>query len=830
MKNKIIFTFLIAFVSVFGFIVISSNESENVNAEGYIEIKTIEDLYRMKYAPKQKYKLMNDLDFNDRSSYENPDSKEMGDLNGDQYTDTVFKEFTTSLGWQSFSFLGEFDGDGHLIKNLYSKRKYASLFGVVSGEVEAGYIPKVKKYAEVKNLGLVGADLYGTQYAAGIAMKLVAARVYNSFVDGKITGPGYWNAGIAAETYVFSIIENTYVSGEISGIGSSTYAAGLVGTVYGGTTKISNNYVTATITGINRVSGIVSQVVGAATLNSSNNIQFSDYIFGEYNTWRNTSSVYSQDYSLFSRVDTRIDIMSSNGDILAEYDPSTGLESRGYDEALSSSYNRFEGLWLTYEDFKNVEFYANTETVTVNTREENITVEAGFTEKCSYSGNEKTCGENGGLTENQNLYYQHTLWDFENVWEILDGADRPTLRVFNKEEQKDDGILSKAPIAPKNLSTNLTTYQLGDEVVLTWDAAYLVVNAEGNVRGLLYDVYFSVDNMDEKQKLNTRSIYNYTSLKGQHSVTVKVPIDQEIDSSNVIFYVVAKNGELDKGGEATDFIISNTVAVDSQYPQISAQTVNGMTAENNGKLNDTFSLKIIDATKTFVQYSINGGSYNAAFTNTEYTEEGQYSFKVRDQFGNESTFELEMSKVKSDIKITAGETVLTQNSIISDSIKLEVSEENLTLSYIYNDEEEKEWTSGTTFEEDGVYRIKATNDFGNVTEYYIVIDKELPALVEEKVVDENYELTFTEVITDVSFDGENWIKLNSTKLLVEKEKLDGNKIYLMDAGGSTSIYDFGNDSNDNSTLEFASIIVSGVLSVLVIGAIVFVIVSKRRTV
>ncbi len=826
MRNKIFLVVFFAITAVFVIFSYNNNDKlKQIDAEdNYIEIRTIEDLYNIRFGRANNYKLMNDLDFQDENSYADHTSVLYKDINKDGYEKTIMEELTESKGWVPIDvFSGVFDGQGYVIKNLYSKGSVAALFYSIRGEIEPGYIPVVKKYAEVKNVGIVNGELYGTSYAAGIAVTASATRIHNSFVDAHIYGPGYWNAGIVADTYNYTIIENCYVMGKIEGTGSSTYAGGIVATVYNGTTKVSNNYVTASIVGVNRVSGIVSQVTGASSLNSGNNIQFSDYINGDYSTWRNTAQVYVQDYALFSRTDTRIDVMSSAGDVIEKYSPQTRLERGGYAESLSTGFNRFEGIWLSYEDFKNKEFYSNIAGYSVETSSANIVVEAGFTDKCTYPG-EKSCDENGGLTANQVLYYKHSLWDFEQTWEILDGAERPTLQVFNHgSEIKDDGMLSKAPIPPSNVVTNLSTYQQTDSVTLTWDEAYLVTRHSSNPDGLLYDIYMSIGTDGEKIEIQ-KSIRNLISNNGKHSTRVSIPNDIVIDSSNVVFYVVAKNGELENGGEASDYVMSNTVAIDSAFPVVQAKT-NTKVIADKGFTNEDFRLSIVDATRTFVRYSINGGSFTNALTSKVYDEEGNYKFEVRDQFGNKTDFEIELSKQKPNLMIKVGNENIKNSRIVDSSVTASVEDSSLTLTYKLNNGEETSWTSGQKFEEDGHYYISATDKYGNVSYYNIVVDKKIPEMTKEKV-DSNYVLKFSEYIARYSFDGKEWIDVNSLELTISSDKLN-NKIYLEDTGGSISVYSF-DASEDGNTFEIISIIACGITTLALIGGITFLIITRRR--
>ncbi len=121
-----------------------------------IMIETIEDLVDLEIKVNNgeacsdvTVKLMNDLDFTDKSCYKNSeevykgsDGTGSGDLNDDGYSNTIFEELTnqdakgfTPIGGTT-PFQGIFDGQGHTIKNLYINRKNKEklgLFGSIKG-------------------------------------------------------------------------------------------------------------------------------------------------------------------------------------------------------------------------------------------------------------------------------------------------------------------------------------------------------------------------------------------------------------------------------------------------------------------------------------------------------------------------------------------------------------------------------------------------------------------------------------------------------------------------------------------------------------------------
>ena len=167
--------------------------------ENTLEIYTINDLVDLALAVNggngysdTKVKLMNDLDFNEASSYKNSDVNFIYDdgqggqldLNGDGVVEGIQKELTTGSGFMTIGandttpFKGVFDGKGdsevaHEIKNLYIDKSgvqdsivYAGLFGyVANAKIENVVVSGTIKGSNYKPEGTA----VNTEYIGGIA-------------------------------------------------------------------------------------------------------------------------------------------------------------------------------------------------------------------------------------------------------------------------------------------------------------------------------------------------------------------------------------------------------------------------------------------------------------------------------------------------------------------------------------------------------------------------------------------------------------------------------------------------------------------------------------
>lgn len=115
----------------------------------------------------------------------------------------------TPIGTKDKAFQGEFDGRGHVIKNLTvndSSLEYAGLFG---------YVSKFSNPAIIKNLGVVG-EFIGGKYVGGIAGYSEKSEISNCFFIGTVSGTD--TNGIANG----DAIENCYFRSDSTDINART--------------------------------------------------------------------------------------------------------------------------------------------------------------------------------------------------------------------------------------------------------------------------------------------------------------------------------------------------------------------------------------------------------------------------------------------------------------------------------------------------------------------------------------------------------------------------------------------------------------------------------
>lgn len=139
---------------------------------------------------------------------------------------SVTRTWTDGMGGRGFTpigpqaFTGSLDGDGHTIDNLYIN--YSRTYD--SGARSVGLFGMLGEGSVVRNLSLTNVDITGTNLAATSRPQSQASRgrKANSFNVGGLAG--------LAES---ALIDNVYVSGQVTGVNANA-VGGLVGMVYEG--------------------------------------------------------------------------------------------------------------------------------------------------------------------------------------------------------------------------------------------------------------------------------------------------------------------------------------------------------------------------------------------------------------------------------------------------------------------------------------------------------------------------------------------------------------------------------------------------------------------
>ncbi|MBO5870238.1 MAG: hypothetical protein J6Q89_05755, partial [Clostridia bacterium] len=185
-------------------------------------------LNNVRYYFDASFKLIADIEFDDSDFEEG----------GDFYNDGAG---FVPIGMKNYPFTGTFDGDGHVIKNLYVNIEtdttiYAGLIGYNKGTI--------------KNLGMIDGNVSATSpnshaYAGGIAGYNDYGTITNCYNTGKVSATSSssyaYAGGIAGYNYC-ETTENCYNTGNVSATSSKShaYAGGIAGKNYGTITNCYN--------------------------------------------------------------------------------------------------------------------------------------------------------------------------------------------------------------------------------------------------------------------------------------------------------------------------------------------------------------------------------------------------------------------------------------------------------------------------------------------------------------------------------------------------------------------------------------------------------------
>ena len=179
----------------------------------------------------------------------------------------------TPIGTSDNPFSGTFDGNGHIISNMYvNEEGVASFFNTVFN-------------GKILNLGIASSYLKSaTSRASGIVNQLVYSKIVNCYSDAIING-NKSSAGIVS-AMTSSQLKNCYNKGSINSNGAQ-FGSGLAGYVSNTDSIISNGYNIGVIKGGHESGGLVGGLQGT---------MYNCYNFGSV-TGNSVGGVLGQYYS-----------------------------------------------------------------------------------------------------------------------------------------------------------------------------------------------------------------------------------------------------------------------------------------------------------------------------------------------------------------------------------------------------------------------------------------------------------------------------------------------------------------------------------------------------
>lgn len=224
-----------------------------------IDIYTIEDLDSIRNDLSGSHVLMNDLDFNDPTSYSDSSPSNMA-------------IYTTGEGWDpvgmavpGFEFSGTFDGNGHEISNLFINNTTKEDVGLF------GYIYE----ATISDVGVTNAIITSSTYAGILVSANDGGTIEGSYSSGSVAG--YWFVGgLVGSNFDNSNVTNSYSDSTVVG---NWVVGGLVGGNEGfinysnSTGSVDSFYEDAGgIVGYNAPSGMITNSYSLSNVSGTNGL------------------------------------------------------------------------------------------------------------------------------------------------------------------------------------------------------------------------------------------------------------------------------------------------------------------------------------------------------------------------------------------------------------------------------------------------------------------------------------------------------------------------------------------------------------------------------
>jgi len=164
-----------------------------------VEINDVDELQAIKDALSGDYILGNDIDAAATSGWNS-------------------NEGFIPLGNSGTKFTGTFDGDGYVITDLFIDR---------TGEAFQGLFGHTDYIAEIKNVGVVDANITGNYYVGGLIGYNYAGTITDCYSTGSVSGGNYIGGLIGYDDA--GTVTDCYSTGSVSG---NEAVGGLIGYNY----------------------------------------------------------------------------------------------------------------------------------------------------------------------------------------------------------------------------------------------------------------------------------------------------------------------------------------------------------------------------------------------------------------------------------------------------------------------------------------------------------------------------------------------------------------------------------------------------------------------
>ena len=179
------------------------------------------------------------------------------------------------IGRHDRRFRGHFDGDGHIISNLFINRPDSDYIGFF------GYTHA----ATIRNVSIENANFIGNYVVGGISGAFVSSTINNCYTNVSIHG--FQGVSTFIGVSHSSVIRNCYAKGEVE---ASHHIGGLVGYLYS-YSQIENSFSVSVLDGISYVGGLVGFKEDSTVTNSFWDIDSSNQAESDGGSGQSTSEM-----------------------------------------------------------------------------------------------------------------------------------------------------------------------------------------------------------------------------------------------------------------------------------------------------------------------------------------------------------------------------------------------------------------------------------------------------------------------------------------------------------------------------------------------------------
>ena len=220
--------------------IVATDQSDTNNPIGIWKVEDLVAIGRNSKSLAEDYVLMNDIDFDDRDSYNDPETiydklKQSGN------TDVGFEP----IGSSSKKFTGSFNGNGNKIDHLYINRSTKSGIGLF-GYTDATSI--------IENVSIENCKVIGGRYYTGGLIGNNKGKVTSCYSIGSVEGKDMVGGLIGLNDNVESEVNSSYSTVNVKG---EDLVGGLIGYNEG---EASSCYSTGRVEGVESIGGLLGRL------------------------------------------------------------------------------------------------------------------------------------------------------------------------------------------------------------------------------------------------------------------------------------------------------------------------------------------------------------------------------------------------------------------------------------------------------------------------------------------------------------------------------------------------------------------------------------------